>query len=172
MLASSRRHVALAAAAALTIGLAEPLVFQIRNHPNQTVYFSPIIGGPRGAFGRYDMDYWGNCILQAVSWSAEQAERARMPVVITANAWEMAVVDKMRFQSLDFRLQRDGGSHLDIRLLKGSRRVCARHERPSSHRASRDDRRWHTALCRHPGARVHRLAERLAKAAQVVSTTR
>ena len=115
------RHVALAAAAALTIGLAEPLVFQIRNHPNQTVYFSPIIGGPRGAFGRYDMDYWGNCILQAVM-VGRQAERARMPVVITANAWKIAVVDKMRFRSLDFRLQRHGGSHLDIRLLKGSRR--------------------------------------------------
>ena len=42
-----------------------------------------------------------------------------MPIVITSNAWEIAVVDKMRFQSLAFRLQRHGGSHLDIRLLKG-----------------------------------------------------
>jgi hypothetical protein len=66
------------------------------------------------------MDYWGNCVLQAVEWSADQAERARMPVVVTANAWEIAVVDIMRFHALAFRLQRHGGSHLDIRLLKGS----------------------------------------------------
>ena len=103
----------------LVVGLAEPLWFQIRNHPNQTVYFTPFIGGPRGAFGRFDMDYWGNCVLQAVKWSADQAERARMPVVVTANAWEIAVVDIMRFRPLAFRLQRHGGSHLDIRLLKG-----------------------------------------------------
>ena len=30
------------------------------------------IGGPRGAFGRYDMDYWGNCVLEAIAWSAAQ----------------------------------------------------------------------------------------------------
>jgi hypothetical protein len=122
LLRSPRRRIALGAALALAIGLAEPVLFQIRNHPNQTVYFSPMIGGPRGAFGRYDMDYWGNCVLEAVEWSAAQAERAKMPVVITANAWEIAVVDMMRFQSLAFRLQRHGGAHLDIRLLKGSRR--------------------------------------------------
>jgi hypothetical protein len=39
--------------------MAEPLVFQARNHPNQIVYFSPLMGGPKSAFARYDMDYWG-----------------------------------------------------------------------------------------------------------------
>ncbi len=79
------------------------------------------MGGPRAAFGRYDMDYWGNCVLEAVRWSATQAERARMPVVVTANAWEIAVADASRFRSLGFQLRQRGGYHLDIRLLKGSR---------------------------------------------------
>jgi hypothetical protein len=172
MLASSRRHVALAAAGALAIGLAEPLLFQIRNHPNQTVYFSPIIGGPRGAFGKYDMDYWGNCVLQAMHWSAEQAERARMPLVITADAWEIAVVDKLRFQSLAFSLQRHGGAHLDIRLLKGSRRaVLGMSANPDIvHRVTTADG---TPLCVViPGPEYPQLADRLAKAAPVAATTR
>ena len=114
-------QIAWAAAALLALGVAEPLAFQLRNHPNQTVYFTPVMGGPRAAFGRYEMDYWGNCMLEAVRWSATQAEQARMPVVITANAWEIAVADASRFQSLAFRLRQQGGYHLDIRLLKGSR---------------------------------------------------
>jgi len=114
-------QIAWAAAAVLVLGIAEPFAFQVRNHPNQTVYFSPVMGGPRAAFGRYEMDYWGNCVLEAVRWSASQAEQAKMPVVITANAWEIAVADASRFQSLAFQLRQQGGYHLDIRLLKGSR---------------------------------------------------
>lgn len=172
MLASPRRQVALASAAVLAIGLAEPVVFQIRNHPNQTVYFSPIIGGPRGAFGQYDMDYWGNCVLQAVEWSAEQAERAQMPVVITANAWEVAVVDMMRFQSLAFRLQRHGGAHLDIRLLKGTRRdVLGTNGNPDIvHRVTTADG---TSLCVvMQGPEYPQLAERLAKASSPAAAAR
>ena len=113
--------IAWAASALLALGIAEPMVFQLRNHPNQAVYFTPVMGGPRAAFGRYEMDYWGNCMLEAVRWSATQAEQAKMAVVITANAWEIAVADASRFQSLAFRLRQQGGYHLDIRLLKGSR---------------------------------------------------
>jgi hypothetical protein len=102
-------RVAWATAAILVLGCVEPLVFQVRNHPNQTVYFSPVMGGPRAAFGRYEMDYWGNCVLEAVRWSATQAEQAKMPVVITANAWEIAVADASRFQSLAFQLRQRGG---------------------------------------------------------------
>ncbi len=106
---------------ALAIGIAEPLLFQLRNHPNQYVYFTPLIGGPRAAFGQYEMDYWGNCVLQAVEWSAATAERAQIALGVTANAWEVGVVDAGRFPALWFRMRDQGGYHLDIRLLKGSR---------------------------------------------------
>lgn len=120
-LSSRSIPVAWSAAAVLVLGVAEPMAFQLRNHPNQAVYFTPVMGGPRAAFGRYEMDYWGNCVLEAVRWSAAQAEQAKMPVVITANAWEVAVADASRYQSLAFRLRQQGGYHLDIRLLKGAR---------------------------------------------------
>lgn len=121
VLASTRSRARWLAAAALAVLVVEPLAFQLRNHPNQTVYFAPVAGGPRGAFGRFEMDYWGNCILEATEWAAIQAERAGMPVGVTANAWEILTMDIARFRSLFFRRQHHDGYHLDIRLLKGTR---------------------------------------------------
>lgn len=120
VLASAHGRARVAATLALAVLVAEPLVFQIRNHPNQNVYFTPVIGGPRGAFGRFDMDYWGNCVLEATRWSADQARQAGMPLGATANAWEVLVMDMDRYPSLWFRQARHGGYHFDIRLLKGS----------------------------------------------------
>jgi hypothetical protein len=120
-LASSMRGVAAIAGVLLAVGLAEPYVFQVRNHPNQIAYFSPAIGGPRGAFGRFDMDYWGNCVLQAVEWCAAEAERAETPIGVSGNAWEVVVVDVDRFKRLYFRLPYRDGYHFNIHLLKGTR---------------------------------------------------
>ncbi len=38
--------------------LAEPLLFMVRNHPYEIVYFNPLIGGMKGAKGSYEMDYY------------------------------------------------------------------------------------------------------------------
>ncbi|WP_245593465.1 glycosyltransferase family 39 protein [Azospirillum halopraeferens] len=35
-------------------------------HPNEYVYYNTLVGGPAGADGRYELDYWGNSILEAV----------------------------------------------------------------------------------------------------------
>jgi len=120
VLRSTPRRVAPVAALAFALMIAEPLVFQIRNHPHQTAYFTPVIGGPRGAFGRYDMDYWGNCVLEATEWASDQAHRAGTPLGVASNAWEVAAMDVGRFSTLYFRQQRHSGWHLNIVLLKGS----------------------------------------------------
>jgi len=114
-----RKTLALAAGA-FAVMIAEPFLFQIRNHPNQAVYFTPMAGGPRGAFGRYDMDYWGNCVLEATEWAASQAERAGRPLGVASNAWEVLAMDAGRFNALYFRQQRHTGWHLNVILLKGS----------------------------------------------------
>jgi hypothetical protein len=67
------------AAVLLTAGLMNVVAANVRLHPNQGVYFNEIVGGPRGAFANYDMDYWGNCLLQAVEWSADLASRPECP---------------------------------------------------------------------------------------------
>jgi hypothetical protein len=62
------RYIGLVAAAAVLVaGLVEPVGFQWRNHPNQIAYIQPLAGGTSAAFGRYDLDYWGNCMLQSMA---------------------------------------------------------------------------------------------------------
>ncbi|MGH9315481.1 MAG: glycosyltransferase family 39 protein [Vicinamibacterales bacterium] len=146
LLARAPGRTRLAGVLLLAAGLAEPLWFQVRNHPNQGVYFSPVMGGPRGAFGRFEMDYWGNCVLQAVDWTAAQAARARMPIGVSSNAWEVAVVDVMRYKSLYFRLPYEDGHHFTILLLKGKRQdvLDASRRRDILHRVTTADG---TPLC-------------------------
>jgi hypothetical protein len=50
------------------VAMLDPILFHLRNHPNQNSYFNSFVGGPPGAFKRYDMDYWGNCEKQAIDW--------------------------------------------------------------------------------------------------------
>jgi hypothetical protein len=116
------RHIRVAAIVALVLGILEPLVFHVRNHPNQNVYFSPIVGGPRGAFGRFETDYWGNCMLQAVEWSANLASEVHMPLVVwSGNLWEAISANAPRFKALTVAGRHSTDHHIDIRLLRGPR---------------------------------------------------
>jgi tetratricopeptide (TPR) repeat protein len=61
----------------------EPVSFMIRNHPNENVYFSPLIGGVNGAWHRYETDFWGNSSREAVEWiQANSRPEADAPVRI------------------------------------------------------------------------------------------
>lgn len=111
---------ALVVTLALVVGVAEPVFFQVRNHPNQIVYFSPIMGGPRAAFGRYDMDYWGNSMLEPVKWAAGLAARAGMPIGVTGRPTEPIQANLERYPSVWFVGRKIEAAHLEIRLLRGS----------------------------------------------------
>ncbi len=43
----------------VSLDLASVLVFTVRSHPNQYVYFNPVVGGLPGTEGRYEWDYFG-----------------------------------------------------------------------------------------------------------------
>jgi len=59
-----------ALAAVLAAGLAATAAFMIRHHPNANVYFNSLVGGPAGAEGRFDMDYWGLSYRQGLEYIA------------------------------------------------------------------------------------------------------
>jgi tetratricopeptide (TPR) repeat protein len=61
-------------AAVLAATMLEPLRFMARNHPNEVVYFSPLVGGVDGAWQRYETDYWGSSVRQAVEWIQDSVE--------------------------------------------------------------------------------------------------
>ncbi|MGE0450994.1 MAG: hypothetical protein AB7Q29_15585 [Vicinamibacterales bacterium] len=119
--AALRSRAAGVASVLLAIGLLEPVVFQVRNHPNQNVYFTPLMGGPRTAFARYDMDYWGNSMLQAVQWADRVARASGVPLAISGNPVQNVDADARRFRSLIPVARANPGYHLDVRLLRGPR---------------------------------------------------
>ncbi len=107
-----------AVCALFVLGLCEPVAFQFRNHPNQTAYIQPLAGGPRAAFARYDLDYWGNCILASMT-DASEAAGAR-PLVVTG--WPMIVMqaDASRFPNLHLTGPDDPAAALEIILARGT----------------------------------------------------
>jgi len=54
--------------AILVLLMLQPLKFMIQYHPMQALYFSPIIGGVSGAYGNYEIDYYGVAIKPALKW--------------------------------------------------------------------------------------------------------
>ncbi len=57
-----------AAFAAALIGLLPAIVWTVRAHPNQYVYFNELQGGVKGAYGYFDIDYYQNTSKQASDW--------------------------------------------------------------------------------------------------------
>ena len=63
------------ATALLVIGLFGPVSFAMRNHPYEYVYYNEFVGGTRGAFKRYELDYWGTCLKESVRWVSLQSKK-------------------------------------------------------------------------------------------------
>jgi hypothetical protein len=107
----------LAAWALLAAGVAEPLLFQIRQHPNQIVYYNIFVGGPKGAEGRYDLDYWNNSVLQAVEWVASLSTDVENPIRLSGDLTDVIRGNASRFPTVSFSTS-DARSHLRIVSLR------------------------------------------------------
>lgn len=54
-------------------------------HPYQITYFNELVGGVRGALGKYDLDYWGTSQKAAVEWvNATAPQHAKVYIVMAA----------------------------------------------------------------------------------------
>ncbi len=54
------------------------------SHPFQITYYNELIGGARGAFGKYDLDYWGSSQKKAVEWLNASAQKDASVTIIMA----------------------------------------------------------------------------------------
>jgi hypothetical protein len=52
----------------LFAGIAEPVLFMVRNHPYENVYFNTLSGNPATLRSRFELDYWGLSYKQAVDY--------------------------------------------------------------------------------------------------------
>jgi len=120
-LESPSRRLKATAALALGLGLLEPAFLQWRNHPNQAVYFNALAGAPRGAFGRYELDYWGNSVLQAARWADRVARASGIRLVVSGAPHHVVRDDVRRFGSLDYAREELDAHHLTVVVLRGPR---------------------------------------------------
>jgi hypothetical protein len=87
----------------LVFGLAFSGVAQLRDlialHPYEYVYFNRLVGGPVGAQGRYELDYWGTSLAQATGRLVDEIERRKevpeprqspLKVYVCGNVWSAA----------------------------------------------------------------------------------
>lgn len=62
------------------------IVSIVRLHPYQITYFNELIGGLAGAYGSFDLDYWGSSQKQAVFWLNRTAPaKAKVNIVMAAD---------------------------------------------------------------------------------------
>ena len=107
-------------AAVLVVGLAEPLVFSIRNHPNEVVYFNAILGGPQAPLGRFELDYWGNCEFEAMKRAARAARGAGMFVVMSGRQWRQMQLNARRLDEVEVIDPVRRQHHLELTLIRGT----------------------------------------------------
>jgi hypothetical protein len=56
-------------------------------HPYEYVYFSPLVGGVQGAYGKYEMDYWNSCYRPASEWLAQNYQQytiSQQPTILAS----------------------------------------------------------------------------------------
>lgn len=66
------------------IGLISLIWNIISYHPFQIAYFNELVGGVRGALGKFDIDYWGTSQKQAVAWLNKNAAKGSVVYVVMA----------------------------------------------------------------------------------------
>lgn len=74
--------------AAFGLLLADSAWFIAANPAMPYVYFNPVAGGVKGAFGQYETDYWGVSVRQGLEWMEEQGiinDTMSSPIVIATN---------------------------------------------------------------------------------------
>jgi hypothetical protein len=108
------------ATAALIVGIARPALFMVQDHPNQVVYFNELAGGPAGAYGRYEMDYWGNCLLQAVQLVDAITPGTVRPVV-SGRPLHIVRADAARYPRIAVTEPEAGLHAFELVLSRGSR---------------------------------------------------
>jgi hypothetical protein len=54
-----------------------PARFMFANHPNQAVYFNELVGGIKGAYAKYETDYYMNSVKQCADWIKEHEKLER-----------------------------------------------------------------------------------------------
>jgi hypothetical protein len=145
LLQAPSRVARLAFAAGLGLAFVAQARMLIDLHPDEYTYFNTLVGGPRGAAGRFELDYWGISLAEATEKLVEQLDDADMlpdpgkpplKVYVCGNVWSAATffpesltpverVEDADFQIAidDFFCKQPAGSKRVLEVTRGGARL-------------------------------------------------
>ncbi|MDR2868510.1 MAG: tetratricopeptide repeat protein [Bacteroidales bacterium] len=102
-----------------------PILFIVKNHPYEYVYFNTLGGGTEKAYGNYEMDYYYNSTREATEWIIKNAEKSGLETgdKIRVASWHTASVgyflrnDTARFQNTFSRWYEKGNNDWDYAIF-------------------------------------------------------
>jgi len=100
--------------AVLGLLLLLPASFIVANRSMPYVYFNEIIGGTKGAFGKFETDYWGISVRQGLEWMESQG-------ILGPNMPETVVIATNMFYSAK-QLTAKYGDKVKVKYLKWEKR--------------------------------------------------
>jgi len=94
--------------------LADAAAFTVTNPKMPYVYFNPVAGGVKGAFGQYETDYWGISVRQGLEWMEQQG-------ILRADMSEQVIIATNMYYPASRYLAKYGDK-VKIKYLKWERR--------------------------------------------------
>lgn len=97
----------------------------IKNHPFEYVYYNELVGGVKGAYGNYEMDYYVHSLREAAEWVKENADKDSHITgrKIKVGAWITSPVsyyfrkDTAKFEVVFIRYYEKGNTDWDYALF-------------------------------------------------------
>jgi hypothetical protein len=95
----------------LMVGLLEPLIFAIQNHPHENVYFNVFAGNPATLRQNFELDYWGLSYKQGIDYILAHDPSKKI---------DLAVADFPGEEYIEYMLTQEQASRLVVRSLQNS----------------------------------------------------
>ncbi|TNE69639.1 MAG: tetratricopeptide repeat protein [Bacteroidetes bacterium] len=111
---SGKKVVQYATYGLLALLLSDAAIFIAANPKIPYVYFNPLAGGVKGAYGKYETDYWGVSIRQGIEWMEQQG-------ILKPDMTEKVVIATNMFYPAD-KLLAKYGDMVKVKYLKWERR--------------------------------------------------
>jgi len=111
---SEKKYMRWAVYGVLALLLADAGAFIAANSKMPYVYFNPIVGGTKGAYGEFETDYWGVSTRQGIEWMEQQG-------ILKPDMQEMVVIATNMHYSVK-QLTAKYGDKVKIKYLKWDKR--------------------------------------------------
>ena len=83
-LSKNNKYIKYGTLAVIVLLLIHPVIHTFKNHPYQYIYYNQLVGGTKGAYGNYEMDYYYHSLREGAEWLIEH-EVGEDTITVTTN---------------------------------------------------------------------------------------